>query len=173
MKMNRKILLAIMLVACVASTALGAKRFGSYQSYWNSRFGYEVEYPAAFEPQPEAANGDGRYYLYGNEVEMASYGANNVLDETLEEFVAQLNGEAGKVTLKTFVKPNVLVTSGYLENGKIFYRKVCLTDFGTFLVLTIEYPESQRRAMDEVIGHTFKLFPGRSLSTPTGLAEEY
>ena len=35
----------------------------AYKTYHNQRFGYRLDYPAYFRPQPEPKNGNGRRFL--------------------------------------------------------------------------------------------------------------
>lgn len=56
----------------------------AYNTYHNARFGYRIDYPADFRPQPEAANGDGRRFVSPDgQTVLSAYAGYNVLDDGL------------------------------------------------------------------------------------------
>ena len=59
----------------------------SYRTYHNDRFGYRVDYPADFKPQPEAANGDGRRFVSPDgQTVLTAYASYQVLDGGLATY---------------------------------------------------------------------------------------
>jgi len=110
----------------------------TWTTYVNVRFQYSICYPKdLLIPQGEAENSDGQRFLSNKGgAELAAYGSNNALDQTLgqrlSEVASSLAGPAGKVTYKV-QRANWFVVSG--QNGqKIFYAKTFFShdQFKTF-----------------------------------------
>ena len=51
---------ALLIVGALALANLAPP---AYKTYHNARFGYRIDYPADFQPQPEPDNGNGRRFL--------------------------------------------------------------------------------------------------------------
>ena len=135
--------IGVVLVA-VATCSIGAPSSQrtadqhGWMTYVNVRFQYSICYPQdLLVPQGEAANSDGQRFLSSKDnVELAVYGGNNALDQTLRqrlsETASRLVGSSGKVTYKA-QKANWFVVSG--QSGQtIFYVKTILNrdQFKTF-----------------------------------------
>ena len=135
-----------------------------YQTYFNSRFNYSIEYPAnLLIPRGEAANGDGQIFASADgQAQMTIYGAHNVFDQTLQELFRNESQNAvdAKITKQVTykrMKNNWFVVSGYI-GPKIFYQKTFLSN-DMLKSFYIEYPMSQRKLFDplvEQMGRSFK-----------------
>ena len=128
-----------------------------YNSYYNERFVYSIDYPAGIlVPQREADNRDGRQFLSRDgRAKLIVFGRYALSTDTLQkEYEEAIRGEAedeGRtVTLKKLQK-NWFVVSGS-ENGKIFYRKTFYTG-GAFKTFIIAYDESERKLYDKITSH--------------------
>ena len=77
--MNKLLLLA-------GGLALASFAPPAYKTYHNQRFGYRIDYPADFRPQPEADNGDGRRFTSPDgQAVLSAYAGYNALDGGLAE----------------------------------------------------------------------------------------
>lgn len=84
MKIIGIILLAVGALALLIYAALnwfpGAS---AYQTYTNTQYGYEIDYPADFVPQGESQNGDGQVFERDN-ASLRVFGIANIDNESLE-----------------------------------------------------------------------------------------
>jgi hypothetical protein len=149
--MNKLLLLA----SALALTSLAPP---AYKTYHNARFGYRIDYPADFRPQPEADNGDGRRFLSADgQTVLTAYASYNALDGGLAEDrkLAQQSWQKKHATLTL----DQLTRTGYVLSGQlkgqIFYEKVVLKN-NTFTTFLWEYPAARKAAMDAVIRHTIQ-----------------
>jgi hypothetical protein len=149
--MNKLLLLA----SALALTSLAPP---TYKTYHNARFGYRIDYPADFRPQPEADNGDGRRFLSADgQTVLTAYASYNALDGGLAEDrkLAQQSWQKKHATLTL----DQLTRTGYVLSGQlkgqIFYEKVVLKN-NTFTTFLWEYPAARKAAMDAVIRHTIQ-----------------
>jgi hypothetical protein len=138
---------------------------GSYRTYQNARFGYSIPYPVALvQPQPEAANGDGRRFVSADgATTLTVYGSHNALDYTARQQLQmsrQSWQEKGATVTLAKVLPTGYVLSGTLRTS-IFYEKAALQN-GVFSTFIWQYPAAQKQRMDAVVSHTARTFqPGR------------
>lgn len=130
----------------------------AYRTYHNERFGYRIDYPADFRPQPEPANGDGRRFLSpdGRTV-LTAYAGYNALDGGLAAN-RQLVRHGWQQKHAT-ISPDQLTRTGYVLSGQvkqtIFYEKTVLKS-GTLTTFLWEYPTARKAAMNAVIQHTIQ-----------------
>lgn len=135
----------------------------AYRTYHNARFGYRIDYPADFRPQPESDNGDGRRFLSADgQVVLTAYAGYNALDGGLaaDRKIARQSWQEKHATL-TLDQPTRTgyVLSGQLK-GRIFYEKTVLKG-NTLTTFLWEYPAARKAALDAVIQHTMQtLQPG-------------
>ena len=129
---------------------------GGYKTYYNSRFGYSVSYPAnILIPQGEADNGDGQIFRSRDgHAEMRVFGRYNVLNETLRS--AFNSAQEGKQVTYKVLRGNFYVVSGR-QGGKIFYEKTWLKGdiFRTFM---IEYDEADASTYDAITARIARSF---------------
>lgn len=149
--MNKLLLLAGALV--LSSLAPPA-----YKAYHNQRFGYRIDYPADFRPQPEPDNGDGRRFISPDgQVVLTAYASYNALDGGLaEDHKLARQGWQVKHAILTL---DQLTRTGYVLSGqvrgRIFYEKTVLKS-NTLTTFLWEYPAGRKAALDAVIQHTIR-----------------
>jgi len=149
--MNKLLLLA-------SALALTSMAPPAYKAYHNARFGYRIDYPADFRPQPEADNGDGRRFLSADgQTVLTAYAGYNALDGGLaaDRRIARQSWQEKHATL-TLDQPTRTgyVLSGQVK-GRIFYEKVVLKN-NTLTTFLWEYPAGRKAVMDAVIQHTIQ-----------------
>lgn len=140
---------------------------GSFKQYVNARYGYSISYPAdILRPQGESDNGDGQKFLsIDGDAELLVYGANNVLEQSLEELYSEASQAGGaehpeRAVTYRVIKKDWFVVSGR-QGGKIFYQKTIRND-DQFVSFILEYPESRKATFDPIAGFiskSFKLVP--------------
>ena len=130
----------------------------AYKTYHNQRFGYRIDYPADFRPQPEPDNGDGRRFLSADgQMVLTAYAGYNALDGGLatDRRIARQSWQEKQATFTL----DQLTRTGYVLSGqvrgRIFYEKVVLKN-NTLTTFLWEYPAAQKAAMDAVIQHTIQ-----------------
>lgn len=130
----------------------------TYKTYHNQRFGYRIDYPADFRPQPEADNGDGRRFLSPDgQAELSAYAGYNALDDGLagDRKLARQYWQEQHATLTL----DQLTRTGYVLSGqvagRIFYKKTVLKN-NTLTTFVWKYPAARKAAMDAVIQHTIQ-----------------
>ena len=108
----------MLLVAAIAAAVGGtnASAAGTWPTYVNVRYGYQVCYPAsALRPQREADNGDGRKFLGAGGAELLVFGQFNATDSSLYHWAADeariYTGKRGRITYRA-ARPNWVVLSG-------------------------------------------------------------
>jgi len=120
----------------------------NWERYINSRFRYKLEYPSVLIPQPEAANGDGREFIWDEKnASLIAYGSVNAMDQSLEEafnyFIQDYEDRGANITYK-FIYDSGFLISGYLGD-RIFYIKQRRHFRGEEIAvdgtLIFEYPE--------------------------------
>lgn len=136
----------------------------NYRTYRNARFDYSISYPRdLLVPQGEAVNGDGQRFLSRDgRAEMAVYGSNNSLDQTLQQVYAQETARSSEHPDRTVtyqvIKRDWFVVSG-TENGRIFYQKTLLRN-GVFKTFRIEYDDAQKQVFNPVTTRIANSFRG-------------
>jgi hypothetical protein len=130
----------------------------TYKTYHNARFGYRIDYPADFRPQPEPDNGDGRRFVSADgQTVLTAYAGYNALDGGLPAD-RKLARQSWQKKHATFTLDQLTrtgyVLSGQLK-GRIFYEKTVLKS-NTLTTFLWEYPAAQKAAMDAVIQHTIR-----------------
>ena len=130
----------------------------TYRTYHNARFGYRIDYPADFKPQPEPTNGDGRRFVSADgQTVLTAYASYQVLDGGLAEY-RKLARERWQEQHATLVLDQYTSTGFALSGtvkGRIFYEKTVLKA-GTLTTFEWEYPAARKAAMDPVIKHTIQ-----------------
>jgi hypothetical protein len=116
-----------------------------WMRYVNVRFQYAICYPQdLLVAQGESDNSDGQRFLSSKDnAELAAYGTNNALNETLTQRLSdtakRLAASPGKVTYKV-QKANWFVVSGQ-SNDAIFYAKTFFSH-GQFKSFELTYDRS-------------------------------
>jgi hypothetical protein len=139
-----------------SALALASLAPPAYRTYHNQRFGYRIDYPADFRPQPEPENGDGRHFLSpdGQTVLTVFAGYAAATDGLPKRRkVARQDWQAQHATFAL----DQLTRTGYVLSGRvkgrIFYEKTVISSF-MLTTFVWEYPAAQKAAMDAVIQHT-------------------
>ena len=141
-----------------ALALLGLALPPTYKTYHNERFGYRIDYPADFRPQPVAGNGDGRRFLsVDGQAVLTAYAGYKVVDGGLPAYreIARQSWQEKQATITLDQKlATGFVLSGQAK-GRIFYKKTVLRE-NTLTTFIWEYPAGRKAAMDAVIQHTSK-----------------
>ena len=130
----------------------------TYRTYHNARFGYQIDYPADFKPQPEPTNGDGRRFVSPDgQTVLTAYAGYQVLDGGLAEYrkLARERWQEQHATLVLDQKTSTGFALSGTVKGRIFYEKTVLKA-GTLTTFEWEYPAARKAAMDPVIQHTIQ-----------------
>ncbi len=149
------LILAATPFACAQTAKPAVSADSGMEGYTNARFDFAVEYPKGMLlPQGESANGDGqRFESKDKKFTLAVWGGYNVFDRTVAEECGWHIGIKRKAAPLTVTykasKGNWYVFSG-VTGGAIVYQKGVLDD-GAFKTLYLEYPQSDRDALDPVV----------------------
>jgi hypothetical protein len=129
----------------------------AYKTYHNARFGYRIDYPADFRPQPEAENGDGRRFVSPDgQAVLSAYAGYNALDGGLaasRKIAREAWQQHATFTLDQPTRTGY-VLSGQVK-GRIFYEKTVLQR-NTLTTFLWEYSATRKASMDAVIQHTIQ-----------------
>jgi hypothetical protein len=128
-----------------------------YETYFNERFGYQIDYPKKLLiPQGEAFNGDGQVFLsQDKKIELKVWGRHNALFTTLkEEYSNYLDDHVAYKVIKP--SENWFVVSKKTKN-KILYIKAILKN-DIYYFLQFEYDEDNLKLMNDVISKVLKSF---------------
>jgi hypothetical protein len=130
----------------------------AYKTYHNARFGYRIDYPADFRPQPEPENGDGRRFLSPDgQAVLTVFAGYAAEDDGLNKrrAVARQGWQEQHATF-TLDQPT---RTGYVLSGqvkdRIFYEKTVMKS-DMLTVFSWEYPAARKAALDAVIQHTIQ-----------------
>jgi len=136
-----------------------------YKIYSNSRFNYSIEYPPhLLIPKGDAPKGEGQIFASADgQAQMIIYGTHNVLEQSIKEVFQKESQDASSAKITKHVtykrqKDNWFVISGYI-GPKIFYQKTFLSN-DMFKSFYIEYPVSERKLYDPILGHLGHTFKG-------------
>ena len=146
------------------SLFLGSRTGGIFEAsasachYENGRFGYGVDVPEGFAPQPEAENGDGRVFISRSpQGEIAVWAQYNALEQTLAEAADFAAGERVIAYRRLNGKQNWFVLSWLDDEGKVVYLRQQLSG-DTIYALRFTYPQSEQKAFDTIIANTVTSF---------------
>jgi hypothetical protein len=96
-----------------------------WKTYGNARFGYQICYPEdMFEPQGEAANGDGQTLLAKDGAKLTVYGRNNVLGQSPHEVMVDAAARLGKASYRLVRPPGFVVSGSGKDGGKYYVKAV-------------------------------------------------
>lgn len=129
-----------------------------YKVYSNPRFGYSITYPSdRLEPQPVAANGDGREFLSSDrQTKMLVYGTENPNNQTLAQMYADEINKGGRTVTYKVLRGGFFAISGY-DGSNIFYQKTLFKN-SQFMTFNITYPTAQRNVYDRIVTRASKSF---------------
>lgn len=128
-----------------------------YKRYWNSRFGYEIDYPTSFLiAMQEADNGDGRHFVSSDENIRLSCWGSLELDRSMDDEYARVLQEMGSGCTYKARKANWFVVSG-IKDGNVWYKRT--VDLGEeFISFEFSYPRELLEYMNPVVTHISKSF---------------
>lgn len=149
-----------MVTTCLSAALLLAALAAppAYRTYHNARFGYRIDYPADYQPQPEPTNGDGRRFVSPDgQTVLTAYAGYQVLDGGLAECrrLARERWQEQHASLVLDQKTSTGFALSGTVKGRIFYEKTVLKD-STLTTFEWEYPAGRKAAMDPVIQHTIQ-----------------
>lgn len=144
-----------------------------WQTYKNSRFGFQLGYPSsAFRPGVEAANDDGLQFHYlDGRARILAFGGYNVLEHTPNSYLKWIKSESDRVENVTYerVTRDWIIVSGFI-GPDVYYEKTifsCSAEVMNSVVLI--YSASLKPKLDPLVGPITKsLTPGVGYGTPEG-----
>lgn len=121
-----------------------------YREYYNSRYGFSVDYPGNYIRRKPPTNGDGQKFVSPNgKVDITVFGGNNISDSTIkDEYNALLNENAGSVGYKALSDDWFVVS--WIDNGTIYYQKTFLGS-GCENTLLLAYPEDVKDQASPIV----------------------
>jgi len=145
-----KILLLLLL-----STASFAEDF---TSYYNSRFGFTVSYPARMGMDPAPENDDGRRFFDGEGFVLTVYGSHNLLGLDVKEAAGAAKDLLDEVTYEASGR-KWFVLSGFSRGSIVYVKQWVGPDFLNCLVM--EYPQERKKDYDKPAAEIARSFkPG-------------
>jgi hypothetical protein len=132
------------------AAALGSLAFANpaaaaqWKTYDNSRFLYEICYPAdLLTPQPEADNNDGRVFTGADGANLRVWGNYNAADYSLAAVAKELAPDGATVSYRHVTKTSAVVSGK--DGDAIFYAKVLFEkgDSGTLRSFILAYPAAK------------------------------
>lgn len=132
-----------------------------YETYQNSRFNFQVQYPAdLLTPLSAPANNDGREFVSPErDIRMVAYGRHQIdqsLDAYYESQLQSYELRGAEVTY-TYSDNDEFVISGYEPSGDVFYHKTLLHD-EDFLVLGLSYDRFLQPEFDPIVANIAQSF---------------
>ncbi|WP_461207272.1 hypothetical protein [Clostridium sp. DL1XJH146] len=128
----------------------------NYLLYVNDRFGFSIQYPEFLCNGEESFNGDGiTLTSESGEVELAVWGAHNVLEETIESLYNEEINKHPNAAYKV-IRDDFFVVS-WVEGDKIFYENTVVSEdvINTFV---IQYPVEQKEEFDPIVTEIYHNF---------------
>ncbi len=147
-------LLALLALLCLwpAAGLAGAPELGRYV---NARYGYAIDYPLAFTPRGESANGDGQVFASPDgRGEMRVFASRNAPRRTLQDRYRESLAALGTRPLFTLLRDDWFVVSG-IAGGKVVYEKT-LFRRDAFFTVAFAYDPAARAAFEAVVGRVVR-----------------
>lgn len=138
----------------------------SYNSYINTRFGYQIKYPNNFTKGQEPTDGDGLIFTSNDKMAWIDVsGINNVSHETVKSaYNLELADHSRDIVKYSECGDNWFVVS-WLSNGMIHYKKEYIGNGGE-AVFAFSYPESQADYYNSIVTYVNNSFSPGDLSQP-------
>jgi hypothetical protein len=144
--------LTIYLCAVAGAVTLSSSQAQSWQRYFNNRYGFTIEYPDFFRPEPPPDNGDGNKFTARDGAVFVVWASHVLSPGTIldyEKYIRSGSIDYSQVTYRS-VGAKTLVLSGYRDNS-IFYEKYTLTHYNkTAISFSIIYPAQLKDIYDPV-----------------------
>lgn len=133
-----------------------------YETYYNDRFGFLIDYPSFMTLDPPPTNSDGQIFRHGN-VEMRAYGGFDMTeDDITKEEIVKREFEASKRETDTYtlLKDNYYVVSGVDKDGmKYFMKRTLHTNAATvWYTYYIKFPVDEKGFYYSIILHCLESF---------------
>jgi len=111
----------------------------AYETYENTRYNYEIEYPAIFTPQGEPQNGDGQVFS-GDSATLRVFGVQNTNGASLRSIAEQyFDAEDGDITIEENLSQSVQLRSEEGDAVKVV-RAIALGEGGVGVAM-LEYQD--------------------------------
>lgn len=142
-----------------------------WQTYKNSRFGFQFNYPSSvFRPVSEAANDDGlRFQDSDGQAIVLAFGRYNVLEHSPKTYLDWVKSDSDQIEKVTYerVRHDWIVVSGFVGKD-VYYEKTifsCSREVLNSVVMI--YSASLKPKLDPLVGPITKsLAPGSGYGTP-------
>ena len=168
-----------LLVACGGNTGKAEKQQSTvkYETYYNDRYGFKVEYPDFLIPQGEADNGDGQKFLSEDQkIQLLVYGGFRFdFNEGGTDNISIDKAYAEDLALKEVILKSKLEGNHYTIEYKI--DSILHTDYATlqedsYFNIHFEYPEKEKEKMKAVIEHVISSFSIKSSGNKANDSED-
>lgn len=131
-----------------------------YEEYYNTRFGFTIEYPDTFVAKPLPDNGDGIIYSAPDgSAELTVSGINNVNKETVTSIYNNLLKEHSNASYKK--QENNWMVVSWLEGDNIIYEK-SVAGSGSINTFILKYSSKEKDYYSSIVSHI-----NASFKTPT------
>ena len=153
--MNKRNVLRL-LVPVVAPAALIAAT-AETTTYFNPRFGVSADVPTGWTALPPPYNNDGRTFVgHFPDTYVTVFGNYAVIDPA-EEIAMRRSPHQGETVTYEFVDEGVIVVSGTIPTGHIFYRRSELAcDGRVWGHVNMHYPAEFKDEFDPIVTHIAK-----------------
>ena len=166
-----KTLLFVIVSCAVAFSSPCQSLARDWQTYENSRFGFQFNYPSSvFHPGEGAANNDGQQF-YGSDDQaiIIAFGRYNVLELTPKAYLDSVKSDSNLIERVTYerVARDWVVISGFVGQD-VYYEKTIFSCSGEVLnSLVLVYSADLKPKIDPLVGPITKsLTPGVGYGTP-------
>lgn len=129
----------------------------TYNTYYNNRYGFSIDYPQFLTLLPPPGNGDGcAFENKERSVELIVWGYNNT--DSSENVIESYNSEVNRLSniLYKFQKDNWYVLS-WQEGDIMFYSKVVIGE-GSVNRFQISYKAKDEKFFDPIVERLYKSF---------------
>jgi hypothetical protein len=130
----------------------------AYNSYYNDRFGFGIQYPKGMTLAQPPDNGDGQRF-FNDELVITAYGGNTNIINTDESAATYYQEDLNRISEEIAYKKlgNDWYVISYEKDGLIIYKKFFFRGsiFNTF---EIKYPANKKEKYDPIVTHIVKTF---------------
>lgn len=138
----------------------------TYNSFYNDRFQYSIEYPSYLTNKSGSANGDGvKLTDDSGRISLLLSGINNTNNATIKdkynEQLENLKNDSGYAITYNALFDNTYAISW--EDSNTVYYKYLRLGTGSYNAFTFSYPKSEENRYDPVIDHLYNTFKSSDL----------
>lgn len=128
----------------------------NYKTYYNSRFGYSIEYPSFLVNEMGSQNNSGVVLSNeNNTVKLTLWADNNALFLTLQEVYDNALAESVNVTYSNLGSKSYVVSG---EEGEYVYYKNQVVGEGSMNGFMIRYPKKDEEFFDDIVTKLYNTF---------------